>query len=118
MPLWGHDCPLPALAALTCLSPVGDGPVHSWLALLSPWFCERAWWWLGLFGDCGIAIPLSGLLAQASSLRLSSGHSGLVLILSNTARSSLSLPDLLVGDASLWAVAPLEVAVRHLICGF
>ena len=34
--------PLPA-----CLQQ-GDGTVHSQLALLSPLFCERAWWWLGL----------------------------------------------------------------------
>ena len=48
----GHDCPLPALAALACLSPEeGDGPVCSRLALLSPLFCERAWQYLmlGLF---------------------------------------------------------------------
>ena len=118
MPLWGCNCPLPALAALACLSLAGDGPVRSWLALLSPLFCEHAWWWLGLFGDCGTAIPLSGLLSQASSLRFPSGHSDLVLILSNTARSSLSLPCLLVGDASVWAVAPLGVGVEHIICGF
>ena len=31
---------VPPGAALTCLSPVGDGPVHSRLALLSPLFCE------------------------------------------------------------------------------
>ena len=43
MRLWGHDCPLTALAALACLSPEGDGLVHSWLALVSPLFCERAW---------------------------------------------------------------------------
>ena len=49
MPFWSHDCPLLALAALACLSPVGDGPVCSWLALLSPLFCEPDWWWLGLF---------------------------------------------------------------------
>ena len=51
MPLWGRDCPLPALAALACPSPVGDGPVRSQLALLSPLLCERAWWYvmLGLF---------------------------------------------------------------------
>ena len=42
-PLWGPDCPLPALAALTCLSPVGDGLVRSRLALLSPLFCEQTW---------------------------------------------------------------------------
>ena len=41
--LSGADCPLLALAALACLSPAGDGPVHSWLALLSPLFCEQAW---------------------------------------------------------------------------
>ena len=48
MPLWGRNCPLLALAALACLYPVGDGLVLSWLALLSPLFCERAWQWLGL----------------------------------------------------------------------
>ena len=43
MPLWGCNCPLLALAALACLSLVGDGQVRSRLALLSPLFCERAW---------------------------------------------------------------------------
>ena len=43
MPLWGRDFPLLALAALACLSPAGDGPVHSCLALLSALFCEQAW---------------------------------------------------------------------------
>ena len=43
MPVWGRDCPLPALAALTSLSPAVDGPVHSLLALLSPLFYELAW---------------------------------------------------------------------------
>ena len=49
--LWGRDCPFPALVALACLSPVGDGLIHSWLALLSPLFCEWAWQCLrlGLF---------------------------------------------------------------------
>ena len=51
MPLWGRDCPLSTLAALARLSLVGDGPVHSRLALRSPLFCERAWQCLrlGLF---------------------------------------------------------------------
>ena len=40
MPLWGRDCLLPALAALACLSLVGDGLVRSQLALLSPLFCD------------------------------------------------------------------------------
>ena len=43
MPLWGHNFPLLALAVLTCLSLVGDGPAHSQLALVSPLFNERAW---------------------------------------------------------------------------
>ena len=48
MPLWGRDCPLPALDALSCLSLVEDGPVRSRLALFSPLFCEQAWWCLRL----------------------------------------------------------------------
>ena len=118
MLLWGRGCPLPALAALACLSPAGDGLVRSQLALLSPLFCEHAWRWLGLFAGLRDNHLIVWVLSQASSLRLPSEHSGPVLSLRNAARSSLSLPDLLVGDASLWAVAPLEVAVRHLICGF
>ena len=110
MPLWGRNYPLLALAALACLSPVGDGPVHSRLALLSPLFCERAF--------RGIAILQSGLLSQVSSLRLPSGHSGPVLTLSNAARASLSSPGLLVVDVSLCAASLLGVAVRHVICGF
>ena len=46
MPLWGHNCSLLALAALTWLSPVGKGPVCSRLGLVSPFFCEQAWWCL------------------------------------------------------------------------
>ena len=47
----GPQLPLPALVALACLSPVGDGLIHSRLALLSPLFCEWAWQCLrlGLF---------------------------------------------------------------------
>ena len=111
--LSGADCPLPALAALACLSPVGDGPVCSQLAPLRPLFCERAWPCLRL----GLFFPQSGLLSQARSLRLPPGHSALVLTLRNAACSSQSLPRLSVGDASVWAAAPLGVAVRHIICG-
>ena len=57
LPLWGHDCPLLALAALACLSLVGDGPVCSQLALLSPLFCDCAWWWLGLFAGSQDSYP-------------------------------------------------------------
>ena len=52
-----------------------------------------------------LAIPQSGLLSHVSSLRLPSGHSGLVLTLSNAARASLPSPRLLVADAGVctWA---------------
>ena len=66
----------------------------------------------------GIAIPQSGLLSQASSLRLPSGHSGLVLTLSDAACASLSSPRLLVADAGIWAASLLGVAVKHVISGF
>ena len=55
----------------------------------------------------GLAIPQSGLLAQVSSLRLPSGHSGQILTLSNAARASLPSPRLLVAGAGVCAAAPL-----------
>ena len=67
---------------------------------------------------CGVAILQSGLLSQVSSLRLPSGHSGLVLTLSNAARTSLPSPRLLVVDAGVCAASPLGVTVGNVICGF
>ena len=64
-----------------------------------------------------LAIPQFRLLSHISSLRLPSGHSGLVLTLSNAARASLISPHLLVADARVWATSPLGVAIRHVICG-
>ena len=58
------------------------------------------------------------LLSYVSSLRLPSGHSGLVLTLSNAACASLFSPCLLVADASVWATSLLGVSVRHINCGF
>ena len=105
MPLWGRNCPLPALAALTCLSLEGNRPVCNWLALVSPLFCEWAW-------QCrafpGVAIPQSGLLSEVSSLRLPLGHSRLVLTLSNAARASLPSPRLLVAGDGVCAASPLR----------
>ena len=118
MPLWGRNCPLPALAALAILSLAGDGPVHSWLAVLSPLVCERAWQCLNLGLFSAVALPRSGLLSQVSFLRLPSGHSGLVLTLSNAAHASLFSPHSLVVDVSVWATSPLGVSVRRIICGF
>ena len=54
-----------------------------------------------------LTIPQFGLLSHVSSLRLSSGHSGLVLTLSNAARTSLSSTHLLVADVSIWATSLL-----------
>ena len=51
------------------------------------------------------------ILDEVSSLRLPSGHSGLVLTPSNAARSSLPSPDLLVADASVCAASSLGVAL-------
>ena len=65
-----------------------------------------------------VAIPQSGLLAQVSSLRLPSGHSSLILTLSNAARTSLPSPRLLVADADICAACLLGVTIGHVICGF
>ena len=65
-----------------------------------------------------LAIPKFRLLSQVRALRFSLGHSGLVLTLSNAARSSPFSPCLLVVDASIWGTSMLGVAVRHVICGF
>ena len=118
MPLWGHDCPFLALAALVCLSRSGDGPVHSRLALLSPLFCEQAWRCLSLRLFTRVAIPGSGLLSQVSSLRFPSGHSGPVLTLSNATCTSLPSGHLLVVEADVCAASPLGVTIGHVICGF
>ena len=54
-----------------------------------------------------VAIPQSGLLSQVSFLRLPSGHSGLVLTLSNAAHASLPSPRLLVAGAGICTASPL-----------
>ena len=83
--------------------------VCSWLILFSPLFCARAWRCLRLgLAFRMVVIPQSGLLAQVSSLRLPSGHSGLVLTLSNAAHTSLPSPRLLVAGASVCAASPLR----------
>ena len=64
-----------------------------------------------------LATPQFGLLSHVSSLRLSSGHSGPVLTLSNVARASLFSPRLLMMDARVWATSLLGVVVRNVICG-
>ena len=129
LPLSGSCFPSPA-----SLSPAGDGLIHSRLALLwyslSPLFCERDWQCLRLrlvAGEFSFFIPLSLWLSHSLGCYLMlvpsdcpqrSGYSGLVLILSNAARSSLFSPYMLVVDASIWGTSLLGVAIRHVICGF
>ena len=82
--------------------------------------CVRAFHWKVIFFlFLSLAIPLFGLLSHVSSLRLSSGHSRLVLTLSTdyTVHSSLSSPRSLVVDASVQATSLLAVVVRRIFCG-
>ena len=60
-----------------------------------------------------LVIPQFGLLSHLSSLRLSSGHSGPVLTLSNAIRASLFNP-----PTCWWQMRMLGVAIRHVIYGF
>ena len=63
------------------------------VALVSPLFCEWAWWCLrlGLVFHV-IVIPQSGLLVQVNSFRLRLGHSGQILALSDAARAAPPCP--------------------------
>ena len=60
-----------------------------------------------------VAISQSGLLAQVSSLRLPSGHSGPVLKLSNAAPASLPSSRLLLAGASVCAASLLGKLLLH-----
>ena len=93
-------------------------PVCSQLPLLTPLFCEQAWWCLSLALFAGVAIPGSGLLSHVSSLRLPSGHTGPVLTLSNAAHTSLPSSHLLGLDAGICTASMLGVTLGHAICGF
>ena len=70
-----------------------------------------------LIFSLSFAGPQFKLVTQKSSLRLSSGHSGPVLTLSNAAHSSRFRPHLLVADVGVWGTFLLGVAFRHVICG-
>ena len=130
MPSLGLSLPLPSsgwsLPPRCLLPPAGDGLVYSWLALL--WYCSvlcSANWlavpWVRAFHrlilSFFLAIPQFKLLSHISSLRLPSGHSGPVLMLSNAAHSSPFSSHLLVVNASVWGTFLLGVAFRHVICG-
>ena len=84
-----------------------------------PLFCERLAVCSGrLIFSLSFAVPQFKLVTHKSSLRLSSGHSGLVLTLRNAAGSSPFRPHLLVADAGVWGTFLLGVAFRHVICEF
>ena len=101
----------------------GAGQVHHRVALLwtcsDPLFCQ---WQAVCSGrltfSLSCAIPQFKLESHKSSLQLPSGHSGLILTLSNATCSSLFRPHLLVADAGVWGTFLLGVAFRHVICGF
>ena len=67
-----------------------------------------------------LAIPAFGFLSHISSLRLSSGHSGLILTLrtDDAAHTSLPSTSLLVAVTSIWVPSPLAVVVRRFSYGF
>ena len=69
-----------------------------------------------LIFSLSFAVPHFKLVTHKSSLRLSSGHSGPVLTLSDAARSSPFRPHLLVVDVGIWGTFLLGVAFRHVIC--
>ena len=134
--LWNQDWSSPLSSGSGCHTiaslPLvgGRGLVCSQLALLwyslNALFCEQArlcvrafHWKVIFFLFLSLAIPLFGLLSHVSSLRLSSGHSRLVLTLSTdyTVHSSLSSPRSLVVDASVQATSLLAVVVRRIFCG-
>ena len=97
--LGAEPAPFPSL-----LPPVsgGAGPVDSLRALLwtssVPLFCERLPLCSSrLILSLSFAVPQFKLVSHKSSLRLSSGHSGPVLTLSNAACSSPFHPSTLAG---------------------
>ena len=118
--LWGRVCPFPLPPPpVSC----GAGPVQSRRAPLDlrrPFVLPAAGNVFGLvnFLSLCFAVPLFKLVSHKSSFRLPSGHSGLVLTLSNAYRSSPFRPHLLVADAGVWGTFLLGVAFRHVTCGF
>ena len=89
------------------------------LELLSPFVLRTAnSVFRRLILSLSLAIPQFKLLSQVSSLRLPSGHSGLVLTLSNAACSSPFRPHLLVVDVGFWGYFSTGSCFRHVICGF
>ena len=99
----------------SCLLPVSGraGPVCSLRALLwtysVPLFLAVSLGWL-IF-SLSLAVPQFKLVTHKSSLQLSSGHSGLVLTLSNAAAP-------LHSAHTCWWRMQASGVLRHVICGF
>ena len=112
--------PPPCLLPLAGLGQSGPQPASSSLDLLRSFVLRTAGSVFGPvnFFSLSFAVPQFKLVTHKSSLRLPSGHSGLVLTLSNAAGSSLFRPHLLVADAGVWGTFLLGVAFRHVICEF
>ena len=131
--LWCWDCsrPLPSTSSFAHLSLCLQGgrainPI--WLALLwsllrwVPLFCEHArGHYTALEPSCeegplfffvSLAFPQIGLLCHISPLRLSSGHSNMVLTL-----RIYHAAHLLWADASVWFTSLLVIVVQHKFCG-
>ena len=122
----GSGCSPPAF-----LPPVGDGPVHSWLAVfwysLSPLFCEQAQQCLRLELFKGKIMSLSSPTPPVPRTGYPTGWVAISRQLPqialrtfrlrpNVVRASLFSSRLLVPEASIWAISPLEVSVRCIIC--
>ena len=71
-----------------------------------------------LFSFVYPVFPWFGMLCHVSPLRVSSGHSTLVLTLTDKAtHASPPSPYSLGVDMSLWAASQLVIAIQHEICG-
>ena len=112
----GH-CPILALAALTCLSPAGDGPVLSRLALVSPLSVSRPGGIL-VYGFSQGSYPMVWFAISSYFPQIALRAFRPRLILSNAADASLPSPRLLVVDAGVCAASPLGVTVGNVLCGF
>ena len=121
----GSGCHTPASLPLGREGPIGQ-PACSPLLFSQPFFLwvhalETFTWKVFFVLFCffvSLVIPLFGLLSHISSLRLSSGHSSLVLTLrtEDVARTSLPNPHCLVNNTSICVTSLLAVAVMCVLC--
>ena len=116
---WGRACPFPLPAASSLRRGwAGPQPASSSLELIGLFVLRTASSMFGPVKFLSLFCCPTKAVTHKSSLRLSSGHSGPVLTLSNAARSSPFRPHLLVADVGVWGTFLLGVAFRHVTCGF